>query len=81
MEELNANQTKRDYTILNEIDRTTKANIVQSILGLGQIFRQQRHLELADLPDIVNFLETELICFDMKIIHKTRGQRPQPWNH
>eukprot|EP00972_Heterocapsa_arctica_P045150 6665960-Heterocapsa_arctica.AAC.1 len=81
MEDLNANRTKRDYNILNEINRTTKANIVQSILGLGHSFRQQRHPELADLPDIVNCLETELRCFDMEIIQKNRGQHPQPWNH
>eukprot|EP00972_Heterocapsa_arctica_P018803 2780164-Heterocapsa_arctica.AAC.1 len=30
MEELNANRAKQDYTILNEINRTTKTTIIQS---------------------------------------------------
>eukprot|EP00972_Heterocapsa_arctica_P059646 8795921-Heterocapsa_arctica.AAC.1 len=81
MVKLNANRVKQDYTILNEINRITKANIIQRILGLGHIFRQQRHPELADMPNIVNCLEAELRFHDMKIIHKTRGQHPQPWNH
>eukprot|EP00972_Heterocapsa_arctica_P088921 13113595-Heterocapsa_arctica.AAC.1 len=33
------------------------------------------------MPNIVNYLETELTFFDMKTIHKTSGQQPQPWNH
>eukprot|EP00972_Heterocapsa_arctica_P110584 16283103-Heterocapsa_arctica.AAC.1 len=68
--------------MLSEINCRTKANIIQSILGLGHIFRQQRHPELSDLPDIVNYLETELRFSDMNdIVHKTRGQHPQAWNH
>eukprot|EP00972_Heterocapsa_arctica_P046562 6871441-Heterocapsa_arctica.AAC.1 len=57
MEKLNASRVKKDYTILNEINQITKANIIQSILGLGHVYRQQRHPELMDLPFIVNFLE------------------------
>eukprot|EP00972_Heterocapsa_arctica_P045914 6775535-Heterocapsa_arctica.AAC.1 len=60
MGRLNADRIVKDYTILNEINCTTKANVIHSILGLGHVFRQQRHPELAGLPDIVNYLETEL---------------------
>eukprot|EP00972_Heterocapsa_arctica_P078525 11580327-Heterocapsa_arctica.AAC.1 len=67
MDMLNADRHFPDYNIRREINSTTKANIIQSILGLGQIFRQQRHPELADLPDIVNFLETELRHFNMRL--------------
>eukprot|EP00972_Heterocapsa_arctica_P021150 3113513-Heterocapsa_arctica.AAC.1 len=82
MERLNADRTVKGYTILCEINRTTKANIIQSILGLGHVFRQQRHPELADLADIVNYLETELRFYDMRdYMHKTRGQHPQAWNY
>eukprot|EP00972_Heterocapsa_arctica_P082424 12146615-Heterocapsa_arctica.AAC.1 len=35
MEKLNASRVKQDYTILNGNNRITKANIIQSILGLG----------------------------------------------
>eukprot|EP00972_Heterocapsa_arctica_P027789 4087666-Heterocapsa_arctica.AAC.1 len=49
---LNADRNLPDHNILREINCTTKANINQSIPGLGHIFRQQRHPELADLPDI-----------------------------
>eukprot|EP00972_Heterocapsa_arctica_P021615 3179076-Heterocapsa_arctica.AAC.1 len=52
MERLNTDRTVQYYTILNEINCKTKANIIQSIFGLGHVFRQQRHPELADLPDI-----------------------------
>eukprot|EP00972_Heterocapsa_arctica_P113739 16438819-Heterocapsa_arctica.AAC.1 len=48
------------YTLLNEINTRTKANIILSILGLGLIYRQQGHLELVDMPDIINLLEAEL---------------------
>eukprot|EP00972_Heterocapsa_arctica_P017179 2539506-Heterocapsa_arctica.AAC.1 len=34
-ERLNTNRTVQDYTMLGEINCTTKANIIQSILGLG----------------------------------------------
>eukprot|EP00972_Heterocapsa_arctica_P054770 8072644-Heterocapsa_arctica.AAC.1 len=51
MERLNANGPVQ-YSMLSEINCRTKANIIQSILGLGHIFRQQRHPELSDLPDI-----------------------------
>eukprot|EP00972_Heterocapsa_arctica_P077869 11485902-Heterocapsa_arctica.AAC.1 len=81
MEKLNTNRVEQDYTILNEINRIIKTNIIQSILGFGHIYRQQRHPELADMPNIVNYLETELRFSDMKTIRKTRGQHPQPWNH
>eukprot|EP00972_Heterocapsa_arctica_P094300 13905171-Heterocapsa_arctica.AAC.1 len=52
MERPNTNRVKQYYTILNEINRITKTNIFQSILGLGHICRQQRHPELADMPNI-----------------------------
>eukprot|EP00972_Heterocapsa_arctica_P050185 7380788-Heterocapsa_arctica.AAC.1 len=81
MERLNTKRLQQYFTILNEINRITKTNIIQSILGLGHIFRQQRHPELAYLPSIVNCLEVELRNFDMSTIHKTRGEHPQPWNH
>eukprot|EP00972_Heterocapsa_arctica_P114125 16440880-Heterocapsa_arctica.AAC.1 len=81
MERLNANRTVQ-YSMLSEINCRTKANIIQSILGLGHIIRQQRHPELSDLPDIVNFLEPELRFFDMNdYVHKNRGQHPEAWNH
>eukprot|EP00972_Heterocapsa_arctica_P070304 10385226-Heterocapsa_arctica.AAC.1 len=35
MERLNSNRTVQYYTILSEINCRTKANIIQSILGLG----------------------------------------------
>eukprot|EP00972_Heterocapsa_arctica_P068898 10179502-Heterocapsa_arctica.AAC.1 len=60
MDRLNADRPVQNYSILTEINCTMKANIIQSILGLGHVFRQQRHPELTDLPDIVNYLETEL---------------------
>eukprot|EP00972_Heterocapsa_arctica_P038499 5673152-Heterocapsa_arctica.AAC.1 len=60
MERMSADRPVLNYSILTEINCTTKANIIQSILGLGHVFRQQRHPELADPPDIVNYLETEL---------------------
>eukprot|EP00972_Heterocapsa_arctica_P018649 2757342-Heterocapsa_arctica.AAC.1 len=81
IERLNTRRIEQYHTILNEINNITKTNLIQSILRLGHIHRQQRHPELAYMPHIVNFLEVELICFDMKTIHKTRWQRPQPWNH
>eukprot|EP00972_Heterocapsa_arctica_P114457 16442531-Heterocapsa_arctica.AAC.1 len=39
MERLNTNRTVPD-SLLSEINCRTKANIIQSILGLGHIFRQ-----------------------------------------
>eukprot|EP00972_Heterocapsa_arctica_P027821 4092078-Heterocapsa_arctica.AAC.1 len=39
-------------------------------------------MELSDMPDIVNFLEAELINFNMDdIAHRTRGQHSEAWNH
>eukprot|EP00972_Heterocapsa_arctica_P066710 9844503-Heterocapsa_arctica.AAC.1 len=52
MQLLNTSRTVQHYYILSEINRTTKANITQSIFGHGHVFRQQRHSELTDLPDI-----------------------------
>eukprot|EP00972_Heterocapsa_arctica_P075130 11085895-Heterocapsa_arctica.AAC.1 len=65
-------------TLMNEINTRTKANIIHSILGLGQICRQQQqHPELVDMPDIVNFLEGELRELNVDdYTHRTRGQRP-----
>eukprot|EP00972_Heterocapsa_arctica_P023734 3497840-Heterocapsa_arctica.AAC.1 len=48
---LNENRTVQ-YSLLREINCRTMANIIQNILGLGHLFRQQRHPELSDLPDI-----------------------------
>eukprot|EP00972_Heterocapsa_arctica_P050305 7397695-Heterocapsa_arctica.AAC.1 len=50
-ERLNKSRARIE-TLLNESNTRTKANIIQSILGLGQIFRQQQHSELLDMPDI-----------------------------
>ena len=44
--------------ILRNLPVNTKANIILSILGLGLIFRQHRHPELEDMPELVNYLET-----------------------
>jgi hypothetical protein len=76
MIKLNEIRIREDYTIINEINMKTKANIVLSILGLGHIFRQQGFHELRDIPFIVNLLETELRFHDMRMAHKTRGQHP-----
>ncbi len=76
MERLNEVRARQDYSIIDDINQNTKANIVQSMLGLGQIFREQAFTELLDLPTIVNFLETELRYMDMRIEHKQRGQHP-----
>eukprot|EP00972_Heterocapsa_arctica_P052033 7656154-Heterocapsa_arctica.AAC.1 len=66
------------WTILNQINRRTKADIMLSILGLGHIFREQRHPELQDMPDMINLLETELRKFDMDdYTHQARGQYPE----
>eukprot|EP00972_Heterocapsa_arctica_P054693 8059816-Heterocapsa_arctica.AAC.1 len=43
MERLNGSRGRQDYTIIDEINQTTKANIMQSILGLGQIYRLSRN--------------------------------------
>eukprot|EP00972_Heterocapsa_arctica_P115508 16448083-Heterocapsa_arctica.AAC.1 len=51
-ERLNNNRTIPIYILLNEINTRTKANVIQSILGLGQICRQQQHPELLEMPDI-----------------------------
>ena len=67
---------KEDHSIIDDINKFTKANIMQSILGLGQIFREQAFTELTDLPHIVNFLEAELRYSDMQMNHKQRGQHP-----
>jgi hypothetical protein len=67
---------KEDHSIIDDINKFTKANIMQSILGLGHIFREQAFTELMDLPHIVNFLETELRYLDMQMNHKQRGQHP-----
>eukprot|EP00972_Heterocapsa_arctica_P037960 5586894-Heterocapsa_arctica.AAC.1 len=64
--------------MLSEINCTTKANIIQSILGLGHVVRQQRHPELTDLPDIVNFLEAELRFFNMRLCTKPEGNIRRP---
>eukprot|EP00972_Heterocapsa_arctica_P043225 6375443-Heterocapsa_arctica.AAC.1 len=64
-------------TLLNDINTRTKANIIHTILGLGQICRQQQHSELADMPDIVHFLEQELRELNTDdFTHRTRGQHP-----
>ena len=76
MIKLNEIRIREDFTIINEINMRTKANIVLSILGLGHIFRQQGFHELRDIPFIVNLLETELRFHDMRMAHKTRGQHP-----
>eukprot|EP00972_Heterocapsa_arctica_P014141 2082887-Heterocapsa_arctica.AAC.1 len=80
-ERLNKNRARIE-TLLNEINTRTKANILQSILGLGQISRQQQHMELSDMLDIVNLIEAELRNVNMDdITHRTRGQHPEAWNH
>eukprot|EP00972_Heterocapsa_arctica_P024124 3555050-Heterocapsa_arctica.AAC.1 len=61
MERLNDTRVRQDHTIIDEINQTTKANIMHSILGLGQIYREQAFTELLDLPNIVSYLETQLI--------------------
>eukprot|EP00972_Heterocapsa_arctica_P062634 9236203-Heterocapsa_arctica.AAC.1 len=76
MVKLNEIRIREDYTIINEINIRTKANIVMSILGLGRIHRQQGFVELKDLPFIVGLIETELRFHDMRMTHKTRGQHP-----
>eukprot|EP00972_Heterocapsa_arctica_P114372 16442116-Heterocapsa_arctica.AAC.1 len=76
MGKLNENRSRQDYTIISEINQRTKANIIQSILGLGHIYRQHGFIELLNLPQIVNDLETELRYHDMRMMHKTRGQHP-----
>eukprot|EP00972_Heterocapsa_arctica_P090632 13372131-Heterocapsa_arctica.AAC.1 len=78
---LSTSRSDKDYTILHDIDRVTKTNIIQSIVGLGHVYRQQRHQELTDLPCIVNFLEVELRIFDLSTIHKRRGEHSHFWNH
>eukprot|EP00972_Heterocapsa_arctica_P025935 3818118-Heterocapsa_arctica.AAC.1 len=50
-ERLHNNRTRIE-TLLNDINTRTKANIIQSILGLVQICRQQQHPELLYMPDI-----------------------------
>eukprot|EP00972_Heterocapsa_arctica_P071115 10506046-Heterocapsa_arctica.AAC.1 len=68
-------------TLLNEINTITKANIIMSILGLRQIYRQQGHAELSDMPDIINFLEAELRNLDMDdYTRRIRGQHPEARN-
>ncbi len=72
------NIERRTYpeSSLRDLNFITKANIILSILGLGHIFRQQRHQELRDLPAMVNFLETELRKPPVSdVSHKPRGQR------
>jgi hypothetical protein len=66
---------------LKHLPEITKANIILSILGLGLIYRQHRHQELEDLPEMVNYLETLLRKkSESNIAHKLRGQRPtQHW--
>eukprot|EP00972_Heterocapsa_arctica_P094936 13999379-Heterocapsa_arctica.AAC.1 len=52
-----------------------------SILGLGQIYRQQGHSELLDMPDIINFPEAELRELNMyDYTHRIRGQHPEARN-
>eukprot|EP00972_Heterocapsa_arctica_P111471 16411045-Heterocapsa_arctica.AAC.1 len=53
---------------------------MQSILGLGQIYREQAFTELLDLSHIVNYLETELRYHDMQMNHKQRGQHPMNYH-
>eukprot|EP00972_Heterocapsa_arctica_P080030 11794634-Heterocapsa_arctica.AAC.1 len=63
---------------MNEIMTRTQATIILSILGLGLIYRQQGHSELADMPDIINFLEAELRGLNMDdYMHRIRGQHPE----
>eukprot|EP00972_Heterocapsa_arctica_P009515 1401794-Heterocapsa_arctica.AAC.1 len=82
MERLNADRTLKEHNILSEINCATKANLIQSSVGLGHVFRQQRHPVRADLPGIVNYLETELRFTKRRnFVHKARGQHPQAWNH
>eukprot|EP00972_Heterocapsa_arctica_P039497 5816581-Heterocapsa_arctica.AAC.1 len=50
-ERLNKHRTRIE-ALPNEINTRTKANIIYSILGLGQICRQHQHPELLDMPDI-----------------------------
>eukprot|EP00972_Heterocapsa_arctica_P047143 6954834-Heterocapsa_arctica.AAC.1 len=51
LERFNKHRTVQ-YSLLSEINCRTQANIIQSILGLGHISRQQQHSELLDMPDI-----------------------------
>eukprot|EP00972_Heterocapsa_arctica_P104724 15433551-Heterocapsa_arctica.AAC.1 len=70
---LNNNKIVSIGTLLNDINTRTKANIILSILGLGQICRQQQHSELADMPDIANVLEEELRELNTDdLMHRTR---------
>ena len=79
MERLNEVRARQDYSIIDDINQNTKANIVQSMLGLGHIFREQAFTELLDMPTIVNYLEKELRYMDMRIEHKQRGQHPMAY--
>ncbi len=66
------------WSILNRMNCRTKADIMQSILGLGHIFRQQRRPGLQDMPHNVKHPETELRKFNMDdYTHKARGQYPE----
>eukprot|EP00972_Heterocapsa_arctica_P092755 13679221-Heterocapsa_arctica.AAC.1 len=46
--------------LLDQLSVRTKAAIIQSILGLGYIFKELGDKELKDMPDIINDMETDL---------------------
>eukprot|EP00972_Heterocapsa_arctica_P066247 9772586-Heterocapsa_arctica.AAC.1 len=52
MERLNDVRVRQDHSIIDDINKISKANIMQSVLGLGQIYREQVFTELLDLPNI-----------------------------
>eukprot|EP00972_Heterocapsa_arctica_P104756 15437777-Heterocapsa_arctica.AAC.1 len=63
--------------ILDIISVRTKAAIIESILGLGYIYKNNGYEELKDMPDIINEMETDLRDFKPENFkHKNRGQHP-----
>eukprot|EP00972_Heterocapsa_arctica_P074899 11054626-Heterocapsa_arctica.AAC.1 len=67
--------------LLDNITDITKAAIMESILGLGCIFQQQGFMELQDMPDIINEMESELRNSNTENFkRKIRGQHPDRWN-
>eukprot|EP00972_Heterocapsa_arctica_P105162 15495983-Heterocapsa_arctica.AAC.1 len=63
--------------LLDQLSIRTKAAIIESILGLGHIFKQQGYKELKDMPDIIHEMETDLRNYNTENYkHKIRGQQP-----
>eukprot|EP00972_Heterocapsa_arctica_P114135 16440912-Heterocapsa_arctica.AAC.1 len=67
--------------LLDSITDITNTAIVESILGLGYVFKHKGFMELKDMPDIINGMESELRNFNTENFkHKIRGQHPDRWN-